>query len=270
MKGYKCLIVILFLTLFHWGAAQDIEFKWPEGTTSAVCLTYDDAINTHLDIAIPDLNKEDLRGTFYMQGSNISIERMEDWREASRQGHELGNHTVYHPCTINYDWIDEEFSTEKYSVSRMLLELKVMNTLLYALDGQEERSFSYACSETEVSGISYIDSLRKSGLFVGARGGGQGVVDDMKSMNIFNVPSWGVLEPSGQEMIDFVKGAENVNGLAVFMFHGVGGDYLKVSRKAHTELLSYLNKNRKTIWVAPFVEIIQHIISERERLGWEN
>ena len=89
-------------------------------------------------------------------------------------------------------------------------------------------------------------------------------------MDIFNVPSWGVLEPSGKEMITFVNEAEKVNGLAVFMFHGVGGQYLKVSREAHYELLSFLNDNRKNIWVAPFMEIVQHIVKERERLGWEN
>ena len=266
----KYLIPFLFLFSIHQASAQNSEFKWPDGAAAAVCLTYDDAIDTHLDIAIPDLNRENLRGTFYMQGSNISIERMEEWRKAAKKGHELGNHTAYHPCSNDLDFIVKEFSTEEYTVNRMMLELEVMNTFLYAIDGKSERSFSYACDETEVGGISYIDSLRESGLFVGVRGGGPGVIEDMKSLDIFNVPGWGALEVSGKEMIDFVNEAEKVHGLAVFTFHGVGGDYLMVSREAHAELLSYLGNNKGTIWVAPFVEIIQHVIKERKRLGWEN
>jgi len=270
MKIYRHLVLLLFIVISHNSIGQKEKFQWPDGATSAVCLTYDDAIDTHLDIAIPDLNKVNMRGTFYMQGSNITPERMEEWREASRQGHELGNHTAYHPCTNNSEWIKDEFATENYTVHRMMQELKVMNIMLYAIDGKTKRSFGYACGETVVGGISYIDTLRASGWFTGARGGGPGVVKDLKSLDIYNVPSWGVNEPTAKEMIDFVKEAEKEDGLAVFMFHGVGGQYIKVSREAHAELLSYLSKKNKKIWVAPFVEVIQHIIDERERLGWDD
>ena len=55
----------------------------------------------------------------------------------------------------------------------------------------------------------------------------------------------------------------------VFTFHGVGGDYLLVSREDYNELLYYLKENENDYWVAPFREVIQHITDEKERLGWQ-
>jgi len=69
--------VVLFLS--GQAIAQEDPFKWPDGAKAAICLTYDDAIDSHLDVAIPDLNKYGFRGTFYMEGDNIRIERLEEW-----------------------------------------------------------------------------------------------------------------------------------------------------------------------------------------------
>jgi len=44
-------------------------------------------------------------------------------------------------------------------------------------------------------------------------------------------------------------------GLGVFMFHGVGGDYLTNSAEAHQGLLNYL-KAHPEIWVAPFQTVM--------------
>ena len=66
---------------------------------AAVVLTYDDAVNQHLDNAIPVLDSLGLKATFYITGYSSSIrERMNDWKKIAINGHELGNHTLYHPC----------------------------------------------------------------------------------------------------------------------------------------------------------------------------
>ncbi len=249
--------------------AQSGEITWPGGAKAAVCLTYDDAMETHLDIAIPDLNARNLNGTFYLQGDNIRIDRIWEWRQASLRGHELGNHTAFHPCSQDLDFITPEYAAENYTVDRFLRELEVMNILLFAIDGKRERTYAYTCGQTEFGGVSVIDTLKTTGLFLAARGTSGGVIDDFRSINLFEVSSGGHEGMSGEEMIDYAKKAEASSGLAVFTFHGVGGQYISVSREAHNELLDFLNANRDTYWVAAFRDVMKHVIQERKRLVWD-
>ena len=270
MNNVIYLLTIILIPIFHNALKAQDYFTWPNGAKAAVSLTYDDGIDTQLDIAIPDLNRAGLTGTFYLQGDNLTPERIDQWRSAANNGHELGNHSIFHPCLSSHDFVWEEFASEDYTIRRMIKELSVMNNILYSLDGKEgPRTYAYTCSETEVGKESIIDSLKASGLFVGARGGGSGVVSDFKQLNIFNVPSMTTVEGTANDMIPFIKQAGDEGGLAVFMFHGVGGDYLNISREDHQEVLDYLNKNKGTYWTATFSQIIGHIKRERQRLGWE-
>ena len=56
----------------------------------AVVLTYDDAIDQDLDNVLPALDSMGLKATFYLIGrSPVVGKRMEEWRAAARNGHEL-------------------------------------------------------------------------------------------------------------------------------------------------------------------------------------
>ncbi|HUO21994.1 MAG TPA: polysaccharide deacetylase family protein [Caulobacteraceae bacterium] len=72
---------------------------WPSGARGAVSLTYDDGLDSHLDQVIPDLNARGLRGTFFLVRDNVD-ERIGDWVKAAEPGHEIGNHTVSHQCSL--------------------------------------------------------------------------------------------------------------------------------------------------------------------------
>lgn len=267
-RTLQLFICFLISNPFQCFAQSDV-FSWPDGAKAAVCLTYDDGIDSQLDIAIPDLDRENLRGTFYIEGDNLIPDRINKWKEIARTGHELGNHTIFHPCSRKFDFVPEEFESESYTVRRMLLELSVLNNFLYTIDGEMLRSYAYPCGETMVGGTSIIDSLRAAGLFVGARGGSPKIVKDIHDLDIFNVPSFIALDDNASNMIPLVEEAKKAGGLVVFMFHGIGGDYLSVSRNDHYQLLRFLNENRKDYWTATFKEIIEHIIHEKNRLGWE-
>jgi peptidoglycan/xylan/chitin deacetylase (PgdA/CDA1 family) len=259
------ILVFPFLLIPLIASEPADSFQWPNGAKVAVSLTYDDGIDTQLQNAIPDLTAAGLRGTFYITGNSLTPERLPAWRKAAAAGHELANHSGFHPCSETYDWISEEYATQNYTVKRILGEIGLVNLLLHAVDGKTERSFAYPCVETVVGGQSYIEDLRASNMFVAARGGDDQIAD-VKTVDVFNVPSWAVEGASGPEMIQFVEKAAKTGGLAVFMFHGVGGEYIKVSSPAHRELLGHLSKNNKRIWTAPFIEVMQHVLNERSRL----
>lgn len=65
----------------------------------AVSLTYDDGLSSQLDVAVPALERRGLHGTFYVTWENI-VDRVVDWAKLPARGHELGAHTVHHPCNL--------------------------------------------------------------------------------------------------------------------------------------------------------------------------
>ena len=249
-------------------------FLWPNGARAAVCLTYDDGIDGHLEIVAPDLEAVNLRGSFYVPGHSQSLAgRMEDWRALDRRGHEIGNHSLFHPCLRTSsdgrvrEWLSPEFELENYTVPQMVAELSTANTLLQAVDGKTDRTYAYTCSDHLAGGDSFVDGLRP--LFTAARTGGNVIVADMRTLDIHLVPSWGVVEVTGEEMIDYVNRAADAGTMAVFMFHGVGGGHnLNVSRQAHRELIEYLDEHRDRFWTDTFAAVMDHLRSERRRLGW--
>lgn len=267
MKKLQYLWVLIWCMLLGTDlSAQQEEFEWPDGKKAAVCMSYDDGIASQLDYAIPDLNASGFRGTFYLTGSNLYPESIEGWREAVGQGHELGCHTLFHPCSGEFDWVPEEYKAENYTIRRILDELKVMNQFLYAVDGKQKRSYAYTCYETEVGGISFIDTLSRSGLFVGARGGSNEMVSP-RDMKLFDIPSLSITdELPFEQVIEYVESTIAKGSVAVFTFHGVGGDYITTSREYHQRIIDYLKANEEDLWVAPLVEIAKHLSSFKSQV----
>jgi peptidoglycan/xylan/chitin deacetylase (PgdA/CDA1 family) len=189
---------------------------------------------------------------------------MPEWRALATRGHELGNHALFHPCLQDppgggdRSWVSDDYALERYSVDRIRDEVAVMNTLLHALDGQDVRTFAYNCADTTAGGASYVDALRP--LFRAARIGDDVIAADVAHLDPFLVPSWAVENVTGKEMIAFVEKAVEAGGLAVFMFHGIGGEHIPVSREAHRELLAWLASRRDLVWTDTFRAVMAHVV----------
>ena len=76
-------------------------FDWPEGKRGAVSLTYDDALPVHYERVAPLLEDHGLRATFYTNVLSLGA-NPEAWRQVAACGHELGNHSIFHPCRKSY------------------------------------------------------------------------------------------------------------------------------------------------------------------------
>jgi peptidoglycan/xylan/chitin deacetylase (PgdA/CDA1 family) len=264
--GINSLLIVSLLMLTLRAAAQD-KIKWPTHKKAAIVLTYDDALASHLNIAIPQLNKYKLAGTFFLDG-RLSTADMRQWRTAAKQKHELANHSLYHPCSEKSLKAAPRFTTESYDVPAMLKEIGMMNKILFGIDGQETRTYAYPCTQSVVGGVDYTEALQQSKLIKYARGGGDknAVVTNFSSLQPLQVPAWGVADNTGAaDLLEFVKNVQQQGGLGVIMFHGVGGDYLKVSAEAHEQLLLYLAKNQKEIWVGTFQEVMDFITATPEK-----
>jgi len=253
------------------GPAQpSAAFPWPNGARAAVVLTYDDGMDTHLDNAAPDLEAASLRGTFFVPGHSESLaKRLPEWRALAARGHELGNHAIFHPCLRQSatgerrDWVQPEYLLETYTVRRIHDEVLAMNTTLLAVDGERVRTFAYNCCDTTAGGVSYVDALRP--LFLAARAGEDRVAADVRGLDPMLVPSWAATQVSGERLIAFARQALDKGGLAVFQFHGIGGEWIPVSREAHRQLLDWLAANRASVWTDTFRNVMTHVVAEQQR-----
>jgi peptidoglycan/xylan/chitin deacetylase (PgdA/CDA1 family) len=183
-QALVCSLLILWL-IFNTAYAQQVH--WPEHRKAAIVLTYDDALPSQLDNALPDLKRLGLKATFFLT-SDIDSASIPRWRKAAEEGFELGNHTVFHPCSGRND---NPVPSEPYTAYRVIREIEVMDRFLYAVDGKTKRTFAYPCAETFVGGRDYVDSLRRYGMVKYARAGGDSssVITDFVRLDTLKVPS---------------------------------------------------------------------------------
>src|SRR4030095_4370724 len=139
----KKFLLFTILTFIAANSFPQNNIVW-NNKKCAVVLTYDDALNVHLDNVIPLLDSLRLKATFYLSASFPGCKnRLNDWKKAAAEGHELGNHTLFHPCLGNMpgrEWVKPENDMSKYTVKRMVNEVRMTNIFLQALNGKTERT----------------------------------------------------------------------------------------------------------------------------------
>jgi sialate O-acetylesterase len=227
----------------------------------AVVLTYDDGLNVHLDNVLPVLDSLGFRGTFYVPAYCPCLkERLAEWRALAEKGHEIGNHTLFHPCDgrpAGREWVNPDYDLSTYTIGRIVDEIRLANTVLYAVDGKTQRTFAYTCGDKYAGDSLFVPLIRDD--FIAARSVNE-VMQKMNEIDLFDIGSMIINGQSGDELIELVKNALNDNTLLVFLFHGVGGEHhLDVSLDSHNKLLHFLKQNEKDIWVTTLVEVAEYL-----------
>jgi len=146
------------------------NFMWPAPFRAALSLTFDDARASQLDVALPILDANGVKATFY-----VSIDPMEkrlaDWRAVVAAGHEIGNHTMTHPCSVNFAW-SRGNALEDYTLARIEKEITDADAAIESLLGVRPRTFAYPCGQKFVGRgedtVSYVPFVAKR--FVAGRG----------------------------------------------------------------------------------------------------
>jgi peptidoglycan/xylan/chitin deacetylase (PgdA/CDA1 family) len=253
--------VLLFVLLSALRSiGQTAELPWNQ-KQCAVVLTYDDAIDVDLDNVLPALDSLGLKATFYLIGSSPVVEkRLPEWRTAASHGHELGNHSLFHPCDGSKpgrSWVSPEHDLHTYTIGRADDEIRITNVMLQAIDGKTTRTFASPCGEFNIRDSSYYPGIRKD--FAGARGVAS-KMETLGKINLDNIGAFGMDGQSGAQMIDLVKEAMKTHSLLVFLFHGVGGGHnINVGLAGHSQLLHFLKANESKIWIAPMVDVATYI-----------
>ena len=255
-KSLLIFSLVLFCQLSIFAQNKNV---W-KGKKCAVSLTYDDALNIDLDKVIPALDSVKLKGTFYLIASSKAFtNRLKEWKVAANKGHEIANHSLFHPCASGpgRSFVTAEYDLKTYSIKRINDEMRMANAVFEAVDGKKKRTYAYPCGDTKINDSSYIDPSKTE--FVAARGTKSEMLP-IDKIDVYNVGSYMINGQTGQQLIDLVKKAMETNTYLVFLFHGVGGEHsLNVSTEAHSQLLRFLKQQEKEIWVAPFIDVMEHV-----------
>jgi peptidoglycan/xylan/chitin deacetylase (PgdA/CDA1 family) len=146
--------VLVLLALVSSGAMRGTpaqppsRFAWPENRRAAVSLSFDDGRGSQLDAGVPLFGELKLKVTFYVVPSAVE-RRQTAWRAAAGAGHEIGSHSLRHPCTGNFAWSREK-ALENYTLAQMDKELDEASAAIQRLIGSKPTTFAYPCGQTFV------------------------------------------------------------------------------------------------------------------------
>ncbi len=239
--------------------------QWPKNRRAAVSLTYDDGIPNHPQVVAPLLEQYGLRGTFYIPIKDDVLQNPLPWRAMAERGHELGNHTVFHPCwsagNKYKDWLPDQYSLVHYTPERWLDEIQTANQGLELIDNQTERTFGNTCFDNFIGPED--DPLCLEPLiaqaFLAARGEQTGRPVDLANLNFNNL---GTIWADRRSFGDFAGELQEItdnSGWVIYTFHGVGeaAHTHHINAAEHLRLLEFLHDNANRYWTAPVIEVVR-------------
>ena len=245
------------------------QFSWPAGRKCAVSITYDDALPIHYELAGPALEAHGLRGTFYLNISAGPSDAPLPWRELAARGHELGNHSLFHPCrrdATNRRWVDKAFDLRQYTPHRFQQEVGIANAFLELIDGRNERSYAYTCFDTHIgrwpTRTPIADMIRDK--FIAGRGARTDQpIAVSRDLDLMNLGGFLADTLPLTALIDTVKRASDEGSWLILVIHGIGAGTHNsfVEPSSHRKLLDFLASESST-WVAPVIEIAKWVRCE--------
>lgn len=242
---------------------------FPNGAHCAVSLTYDDGIASHFEDVGPTLEANGLRGTFNITIARASVmEHAAEWRAMAARGHELGNHSLFHPCRSTAEqplaWVGP-YNLVDYDERRLREELQAASFALNLLDGRTERTYANTCWHTTIgsgAGERPIEPIL-SELFLAARGALTRRPVDLEHLDYLRL---GSLQADRQRFEDLRAGVEAVlpaGGWIIYTMHGVGAGThnLFIEHDQHRQFVEWLGQNQDRIWTAPMIDVVKHLKS---------
>ncbi|PYV67306.1 MAG: hypothetical protein DMG96_39710 [Acidobacteria bacterium] len=246
------LVSILFVACCAAQTRVLTVLPW-NGHRAAVSLTFDDARPVQLDVAVPELNKRHLRGSFFVIVSKLT--RLDEWRQVQAEGDEIGNHTVTHEHPVALTTEDEEVQVED---ARNFLDSNFRASII---------TFAYPYMEISPGLLFWVKKYNFA-----ARGWPQDpnllyVKSDVDA-DWYNLPGQPILTKYGLDVYQgWVEKALSLNAWTTFQFHGIGDastGWEPIPTDTFIALLDYLKTQQtKDLWIAPFGEVAAYLRAQR-------
>jgi len=242
----------------------ETSWSWPEGKQAALSLTFDDARQSQVLTGTALLDSHNVKATFYVVPESMKPV-LDGWKTAVSNGHEIGNHTLYHPCTGNFQW-RQDHALEDYTVAQMRAELIETNHQINQLLGVEAVSYAYTCGQKFVghgtNTHSYIPVV--ADLFQSGRGFLDETANDRAYMDLAQLTG---IESDGkdfEEIKPVLEQARENGGWVVLAGHEIGEGGRQTTRTAMLEeLIAYAQDPANGIWLTTVKEIADYVEQQR-------
>ena len=226
-------------------------FHWPDGKKAAVSLTFDDARPSQIDTGLALLKKKGVKVTFFVQPSNVAL-RLDGWKQAVADGHEIANHSLTHPCTGNYEF-SRNNALENYDLAMMAQQLDGANQEISKQLGVKARTFAYPCGQKFVGRgaavKSYVPLVAER--FVAGRGYLDEAANDPLICDLSQAMGTGFDEMDFAQMKKIVDEAIEQGRWVIFVGHEIGDRaYQTTDAKALEALCDYLKNPATGVWLA--------------------
>jgi peptidoglycan/xylan/chitin deacetylase (PgdA/CDA1 family) len=243
-------------------------FHWPSGKRVAVSLSFDDARRSQVDRGLDVLNSAGVKVTFFVLPENVK-KQLAGWKRAVASGHEIGNHSLTHPCSGNFSFSFHN-ALENYTLEQMAQNLDGANAEIQQLLGVRMVTFAYPCGQKFVGRGSQVKSyvpLIAERFLVG-----RGFFDEY-----FNDPVFcDLAQASGTvfddldyiQMVKLISQATAQGAWIIFAGHDIGEKGVQTTdATALAALCKYMQDPANGVWVDTVGKIGTYIQQQRAGRG---
>ncbi|WP_128547026.1 polysaccharide deacetylase family protein [Larkinella soli] len=239
--------------------------RWPEGKRVAVSLSFDDARLSNVDAGTALLDQYGVKATFFVLPGGVE-KRLDGWKKAVASGHEIGNHSVNHPCSGNFPWSRQK-ALEDYTLERMRTELLEANRQVERLLGVKPEVFAYPCGQSFVGRgrdtKSYVPVIAE--LFLAGRGWLDEAPNDAGYCDMAQLTG---IETDGKDFAqirEVIEKAREQGQWVVLAGHETAEAGAQTTRlQMLKQLCEYAKDPANGVWIAPIGTVAKYVQKQRK------
>ena len=261
----RIILIMLIFFVSHYSLAQSTKiFSWPVGKEAAISLSFDDARYSQVEGGTALLDSLHTQATFYVVPAAVE-ERLAGWKKAVASGHEIGNHSLHHPCSGNFAW-SRTHALENYTMDSMRMELTEANTIIQKLLGVRPTVFAYPCGQKFVGrGIhtkSYVPLIAE--MFITGRGYMEESANDPAFTDFAQITGIEMDGKDFEQILPLLVEARKNGQWVVLAGHEMGESGAQTTRLTMLRnLIAYGQDPANKLWIAPVGTIATYISHNR-------
>lgn len=247
-------------------AQQDsASFKWPQGKQAAISLSFDDARESQVIVGTKLLDQYDIKATFFVVPSSVE-KQLDGWKKAVASGHEIGNHTLTHPCTGNFPF-SRSNALEDHTLAQMQTELTECNKRIKDLLNVKAEVFAYPCGQKFVGRgqqtKSYVPLVAK--MFLLGRGWMDEGPNDPSYCNFAQLTGVEMDGKNFDQILTMIEEAKKNGQWLVLAGHEMGDAGEQTTRLSMLkQLAEYVQDPANGVWVAPMGTVAKYIQKQKK------
>ena len=269
MGNTPLFLVFLFIA---WSssltyAQNEASYPWPGGKKAAISLSFDDGRESQVLVGTKLLDQYGVKATFFVEGPAVE-KQLDGWKKAVASGHEIGNHTMTHPCTGNFDW-SRNNALEDRSLQDMKKEMEDCNKRIEELLHVKAEVFAYPCGQKFVGRgtktQSYVPLVAQ--LFLLGRGWMDEAANNPRYCNFAQLTGIEMDGKTFDQILPLIEEAKKKGQWLVLAGHEMGESGNQTTRLSMLkQLAEYVQDPANGIWMAPMGTVAKYIKNQNKEM----